>query len=107
MFETHAPEHPQLTSSTTESGNPPRTNTRQPAGPIAGGVVAALAIAACVLFLVLRRRAALQKLSESPSPKSSIEIPDTQFPVYYTTEMPHHTPPAWELSASPRNSVRV
>lgn len=95
MFEGLPPDN----STNTNTSRPDTTRRKQAriAGSIAAGVIVALAIAGYVAFLILRPRVA----PKSPSLSETPEIPDTQIPLYYMSEMPHNSPPAWELSANP------
>lgn len=72
-------------------------------GFIAAGVITALVVTGYVVFLIMMKRRVV--LPKSVRPPSLAEIPDTQLPLYYMSEMPHHSPLVWELSASPRGSV--
>lgn len=107
MFEDLTPKNNSNTNTNTNTdaaaiNNSPKTSNRtkaQTAGYIAAGVIAGLVISGCAAFFILRRRTVPPKSIDSSS--SAIEIPDTQSSMYYTAEMPHHSPPAWELSAAP------
>lgn len=70
-------------------------------------ITAGMGIIGLAIFILVRRRNLAMMQLKPAGASIYVEAPDVAFAPYYTSEMPDHEEfLAWELSATPRNSIR-